>query len=143
MKTHFISEKIEDFIILCPSNINLDSELISALRSIATLLKNSPNIEIEQSKLMKKTDNLAVTLKALSSLSKYTKQQWVSVIGEFGLDIELNPRASSRDVLGKVLAYLDENPDVLKKFEKKNRPVSRNKNETSLEDTLSKLINYK
>jgi hypothetical protein len=108
--------------------------------ALIKLLQQAPNMEIEQTKLMKKTDDLAVSLKSLVSLSKYNKQQWVSIIDEFGLDISLNPRASARDVVGKVLTYLDEHPEVLKQIEKKGKVKAGT---ADLEETLSKLIGYK
>jgi len=118
------------------------SSVATALTDIAGLLLRSPNIELADARLMKKTDELAVTLKALTSLSKYSKQQWVSIIEEFSLPIELNPRASTRDVVGKVLGYLEAHPEMLQTQRKRSTTTTKS-TPSNLEDTLNKLINYK
>lgn len=134
MKTHDIAKNLNLLITdSCAQNFK------SALSEASKLLMKSPNMECADAKLLKKTDQIAVSLQALISLSKYSKQQWISVIEEFNLPIVLNSRASSRDVVGKVLSYLEANPSVLKT---QNR--TREKSDTSnLQDTLNKLINYK
>lgn len=136
MKTHDIAKNLNSLI-----TDNCAPNLKSAISEASGLLMRSPNMESVDAKLLKKTDQIAVSLQALISLSKYSKQQWISVIEEFNLPIVLNPRASSRDVVGKVLSYLEANPSVLK-TPKRTREKSNTTNTTNLQDTLNKLINY-
>lgn len=119
---------------------NKYNKVKEAINQLQKLLSNSPNFELSISKVQRNTDDISGSLKGLIALSKYDKQKWISIIDEFGLPIELNPRASTRDVIGKVLAYLDANPEVLAKSRKsKSRPLEN----TTLEDTLNKLMNFK
>jgi hypothetical protein len=93
------------------------------LRSLADLLEQFPNTELSgldailrgTSKL--DTRQVAINLRTLHSLSKINKQDWVRLISEYGFNIDIQPRDSSRNIIGKLFNYLDANPqaiDVLK-----------------------------
>lgn len=120
------------------SNRDLSS-FIGGFEEVKRMLASSPNVELDGAKVFRAGSDNKANLKALISLSKYDKQRWLEIIDEFSLPIDLNPRASTRDIVGKVLGYLDAHPEVLSSSRK-----HKAKNDSSnLEDTLNKLINYK
>lgn len=95
-------------------------DLAEALKMFAMMLKRSPNIDVNDlafidrfstetpsSKRRSKKDDLPVALSALLSLSRIDKREWVELISDLGLSLEINPRDSSRDVVGKVLRLLE------------------------------------
>lgn len=144
MKTHVAAGILRDILSALGSPLQSLSHTSSEdLIELIELLKHAPNIELADARIMKKTDEIAVSIKALVSLSKYDKNQWVSIVREFGLPIELNPRASTRDVVGKVLSYLDTHPEVLKQRRRVANVERRRTTPGNLEDTLNKLINFK
>jgi hypothetical protein len=50
-------------------------------------------------------------LSALVALSKFTKPQWETVIREYRLPIPVLRTESTRDVVGKILRHLEQNPE--------------------------------
>jgi hypothetical protein len=144
MKTHEIALNFE--MLLKRLNLNdsritveISSETVQALVEVCSSLQRAPNLELDQLHLVKRANDVAGSLRGLVALSKYDKQRWLELIDEFNLPIELNSKASSRDIVGKLLAYLDDNPDALKNSRKtKYKPES-----ATLEDTLDKLINFR
>ena len=49
-------------------------------------------------------------------LARIDKKQWIQMIRDFGFDIPIRPADASRDVLGKLLRFLDQNPQALQKL---------------------------
>src|SRR5208283_4315788 len=89
-------------------------ELAQALTTLARLLKSGPNVELSQLKVREVFDShsnrdLALNLSTLVSLSSVDKQKWMELIRENGFPIEIRPRDGSRDILGKLCAYLESN----------------------------------
>jgi len=102
-------------------------ELAQALEGLAELLKNGPNIEFGdfQKKVQSYNQSLnpeeiSIGLSHLVALSRFDKQQWVSVIEDYDFPIGVRSRDASRDVLGKLLSYLEENPGARKKLREKS-----------------------
>jgi hypothetical protein len=97
-------------------------ELAAALEFLARLLRQGTNDDLESlsSERLKRTKpdmaNIPVALSTLVALSGVDKQQWQAVIREYGFPIEFRPRDASRDILGKLLNYLEENPDARKRL---------------------------
>lgn len=100
-------------------------ELAEALKLFATMLKRGPNIDVEDlafsdrfntdapsSRKRSKKDDLPVALSALLSLSRIDKREWVELITDLGLGLEITPRDSSRDVVGKVLRLLEKDANA-------------------------------
>jgi hypothetical protein len=90
-------------------------ELAQALNALARLLKAGPNVDISQLKVTEVFDSrsnrdLALNLSTLVSLSSVDKQRWMELIRENNFPIDVRPRDGSRDVFGKLCAYLEENP---------------------------------
>lgn len=144
MKSHEVAHSLQA--ILCRSEIvgaieslNGDGDIVCALTDLAAILQRGPNAEIEHLLGGKRSGDVTASLKSLVALSKYDKQRWLTLIDEFGLPIELNVKASSRDIVGKVLVYLDAHPEALQ-IPKKTK---QRRDSATLEDTLNKLINFK
>lgn len=93
-------------------------ELARALTALGKMLRNLPNEEMGSfEERVGRTDRqkaaeIAVSLSTLASLSTYGKQEWTDFISDFDLPIEVRNRDASRDILGKILKYLEENKDV-------------------------------
>jgi hypothetical protein len=96
-------------------------ELANALRLLAKMLEDGPNTQVsEMNKLFGRSMNkpdanqVAVNLQTLMQLSKIEKQQWKSLIyDDYGFKINITPRDSSRDILGKLLKYLEDSPNAI------------------------------
>lgn len=92
-------------------------ELAQALSVLSKLLKSGPNVELSQLKVRELFDShnpkdLALNLSTLVSLSSVDKQKWMELIRENGFPIEVRPRDASRDIFGKLCAYLEANPQA-------------------------------
>lgn len=100
-------------------------ELAKALRLLASLLENSANIPLEEAIVIAASDGklnssqMAVSLSTLVELSRVDKQQWLAFIKELGFSIEVGPRDGARNVLGKLLSYLEINKDAREKLRTK------------------------
>jgi hypothetical protein len=96
-------------------------DLAQALNQLAKALRTGPNVEIADLDLnftnpKGKMDNLsvAVGLDTLVGLSKIDKRQWIALIEEFQIPVSVDPRDSTRNILGRVLSYLEKNQDARK-----------------------------
>jgi hypothetical protein len=58
------------------------------------------------------TSQIAVNVSTLAELARIDKQQWLAFIREYHLPIESRPRDATRDILGKVLTYLESNSEA-------------------------------
>jgi len=65
------------------------------------------------------TKQVAINLRTLHSLSKINKQDWLKLINEYGFDLNIEPRDSSRNIIGKLLSYLDANPQAIDTLKRK------------------------
>ncbi|MCI1050577.1 hypothetical protein [Stenotrophomonas maltophilia] len=112
-------------------------DMASALTEMAKALKAMPNVELSSALQPgglqggDKTAEIAVSLATLASLSSYGKNEWVSVIVEYDLPIIIRPRDAARDVLGKLLAYLEENKSAREKLTEDVQRRSKSSNEVS------------
>ncbi len=98
-------------------------ELARALKQLGDILLAAQNLELrdvavtsEDSVRKGRTSNMAVSLSTLVDLARIDKQQWLSFIEENHFPIEFRQRDAARDILGKLLAYLEENPDAREKL---------------------------
>jgi hypothetical protein len=99
-------------------------DLADQLKKIAVFLKRGPNIEIDDLSTLANqlvhqakakpsaTKDLPIALSALLSLSKVDKSEWITLINDLGLQIEVRTRDASRDILGKVLKILETEPEA-------------------------------
>lgn len=98
-------------------------EIAISLNQLAKILKSGPNIDLadftfkpekDQENLSRK--EIALNISTLLALSKVKKHTWVEFIEENGWSFEIPPRDSSRNIIGKILKYLDSHPNALKKL---------------------------
>ena len=91
-------------------------DLAQALLTLAKMLRSGPNAELAQLRLRDVlgephgSQQLALNLSTLVSLSSVDKSRWLQLIRENRFPIEVRPRDGSRDIFGKLCAYLEENP---------------------------------
>lgn len=103
-------------------------EFARLLRKLATQLRKGPDMDadlaidriIERPASIEggvKSDDLPVALSALLSLSSVDKSEWISLISELGLSVDVRPRDASRDIMGKVLKVLESQPLARQKLQ--------------------------
>jgi hypothetical protein len=100
-------------------------EAAQLLMQLAKILRRAPNVELSNFELnnfnrlfteQSNSDEVVIGLSTLVELSQVDKNQWLSLIREYQFPIAVRPRDASRDILGKLLRYLDENPEARKKL---------------------------
>jgi hypothetical protein len=120
-------------------------ELANALSTLARMLKAGPNIEVSQLNIKDtfagphSTHNLALNLSTLASLSNVDKSKWADLIREYRFPIEIRPRDASRDLIGKLFSYLEENPRAQEQL-KAGASRSTSKSSPELMKALSTLL---
>lgn len=126
-------------------------ELSRALMSLAKILKIGPDIDVDDWSILSnvkpqtghgaslKEDDIPMALYTLVKLNDVSKSQWLSLIKDFDIDVEIRPRDANRDIVGKILSYLASNPkareNLLKTSSKKNVSES-----TELANALNLLL---
>lgn len=90
-------------------------DIAKILRALANVLEQGPNTPIESAVMTAKDSainktQIAVSLDTLIELSSIDKAKWISFINEMGYKLDLRPRDGSRDILGKLMNYLESNP---------------------------------
>ncbi len=98
-----------------------------ALLAWAEKLRAGPNVEISdltpvatQQSAPLSTQNMTLGLSLLSQLSKVNKQEWAQFVREHSIPINVEQRDSSRNVLGKLLNYLETHPEAQKNLSAKS-----------------------
>jgi len=61
------------------------------------------------------------SLKLLIQLSNYSKKEWLDLMRMLGLTVDIRPRDASRDLMGKVLKALEDQPDAIERLQKSVR----------------------
>ncbi|MCP1468017.1 hypothetical protein [Pseudomonas sp. S3E17] len=125
-------------------------ELSKALLALSKILKSGPDVDIEDWSMlsrpapMPKSSNLKesdipAALYTLVKLNDVNKSQWLSLMKEYDIDIEIRSRDANRDIVGKILNYLAANPNarenLLRTGSKKNVSES-----TELANALNLLL---
>ena len=99
--------------------------LAKSLKEFADILYQLPDKEISELsnyfKLPNELDTrqVALNLKTLHALSKIKKQEWIKVINDYNFDIVIEARDSARNIIGKILNYLDANPSAIDTLKRK------------------------
>jgi hypothetical protein len=97
-------------------------DLAKALIVLADVLRSAPNQPLEDlthvtsHRRPPDPNNLPMALSTLVALSDYDKQQWINLTKEYEFPIEVGPRHSSRDVIGKLLKHLERDPEARKRL---------------------------
>lgn len=96
-------------------------EAARVLSSLARMLRAGPNVplggltNLAQLSGNSKSSDLPVALSALVAVSNFKKSQWEAVIKEYRLPIQIKPAESTRDVLGKIVQHLAQDPESRKR----------------------------
>jgi hypothetical protein len=121
-------------------------DVAKALAELTQILKASPNSEIGKLQLTEPVKNkmgssqIAVSLDILISLATIDKSEWLNFASEMSLPMEFRPRDGSRDILGKIFRYLEENQEAREKIKAKVRQKSSIEGSDSVIKALSLLI---
>lgn len=126
-------------------------ELSKALLALSKILKSGPDIDVEDWSILSKNtvatskatplkdSDIPTALYTLVRLNDVSKSQWLSLIQDFNIDIEIRQRDATRDIVGKILNYLATNPiareNLLRTGSKKNATES-----TELANALNLLL---
>jgi hypothetical protein len=100
-------------------------ELAKGLRALAAILDRAPDSDLSTLQLNDRdtrsvsSSQIAVNLSTLAELARIDKQQWLTFVREYNLPIDTRPRDAARDILGKVLTYLDTNDDARRALKEK------------------------
>jgi len=111
-------------------------DVARVLTALAQLLRRGPNVPLEdlritgRSRPKTSTDQVPVALSTLVALSQFDKSQWIDLIHAYEFPVEIRPRDASRDILGKILRYLEESPEARKRLANQ---ASRSRPDTSPE----------
>lgn len=105
------------------------------LMTMARVLKSGPNVDLDDidisgfssspsDKASVRPEDIPQALHMLVGLNNVPKQQWINLIDEYNFDIEIRPRDANRDIYGKLLKYLSDNPIARQRLlaGKKDRP---------------------
>lgn len=93
-------------------------EAAKVLSSLATALRSAPNQTLEELAEggSRKVDTGSVdvprALSMLVALSHFDKMQWMQVAEELRLPVDIRSRDASRDIMWKILRYLEANPEA-------------------------------
>lgn len=101
-------------------------EFANALSQMAKILKSMPNQEMDNLSFQSldkigsgnKKEKAVVGLHTLATLSKIDKSQWLDLIEEHDFNIPIRPRDANRDIIGKLLSYIDKNESAQESIKK-------------------------
>lgn len=96
-------------------------ELAKALEGLAKILKAMDNVALDElsalpTRRRPDSSEIPLALSTLVGLADIDKTQWVSFINANKFPIQVRPRDASRDVVGKLLRYLEQSPEARKKI---------------------------
>jgi hypothetical protein len=119
-------------------------ELAQALTMLARILKSGPNVDLAQLRLKDmfgghSSQELALNLSTLVSLSSVDKSKWLELIKEHGFPIEVRPRDGARDIFGKLCSYLEANPQAQERL-KQSATRATSKSSPELMKALATLL---
>ena len=93
-------------------------QVAKVLRKLSEMLERAPDSDLDEMFVSNRkatpvsTSQIAVNLSTLAELARLDKQEWITFVREYNLPIEARPRDAARDILGKVLTYLESNPEA-------------------------------
>lgn len=120
------------------------------LTIMAKVLKNGPNVELSELDIDSfnsvscigpkvEQNDIPRALSMLVGLNNVNKSQWLNLIEDYELPLDIRPRDATRDIIGKLLRYLSENKEARERLSgKKAKKVSNSSSE--LADALSILL---
>ena len=117
-------------------------ELAKALEALASVLRATPNVPMDELTALTprrkpESSEIPLALSTLVGLAEIDKGQWLEFIRSNGFSIDVRPRDASRDVVGKLLRYLEQSPEARKKI---TNVAERSRSQTSPE--LQKALDF-
>jgi hypothetical protein len=122
-------------------------ELAQTLQSLARFLRSVPNVELDDlrdvlvsgsgKELRLFQDE--IDLSHFMALSRINKRKWLDLIEAYNFPIEVRTRDSSRDILGKLLRYLERTPEARNQL-RRSSPSEARKASPELLKALSSLL---
>jgi hypothetical protein len=91
------------------------------LSALAKALRKGPNVplaglaNLAALRADLKSSDLPVALSALVAVSNFKKSQWEAVIKIYRLPVQVKSTESTRDVLGKIVQHLAQDPESRKR----------------------------
>jgi hypothetical protein len=121
------------------------------LMTMARILKNGPNVDLDDidiagistspsDKASVRPDDIPQALHMLVGLNNVPKQQWINLIDEYNFAIEIRPRDANRDIYGKLLKYLSDNPMARQRLLSSKKDKPRAGVSSELADALTLLL---
>jgi hypothetical protein len=95
------------------SPTRLPGETVAAMAALQELFSAVNVADLSELKLVQRRENIGSLLIKFAELSKFGKQEWIDLIDTYGIKLELNPRDSARDVMGRLARYLRDNPGAM------------------------------
>ncbi len=120
--------------------------LARALKQLADIMLDGPNVEVSRLDLddrsagrASSSSELAVNIDTLLELSRVDKVQWKAFIDEYSLEVAVSSKDSTRNILGKVLSFLEKSEAARKRV----KAAATRKSDTSpeLSRALAALLN--
>lgn len=96
-------------------------DVARALSTLGRALRESKNVALESITIQTNDNvepqpslgaNAPAALALLVRLAGYSKEEWRTLIKELDLDVPIKPTDSVRDILGRLLKYLNDNKDI-------------------------------
>lgn len=119
--------------------------LARSLRTLADWLDMMPDQSLEELEVAPRRDHptgeaLALNVSTLAGLSRLDRSEWIAFILEHEFPIEVRPRDASRDILGKLLKYLEREPEAVVYLQQKG--ASSASGNSDLSRALKALLKY-
>lgn len=124
-------------------------EVADLLVTLARVLRSMPEgpleEEVERARYRDRERKFAAysepsALVALVGFSKFTKSDWVNFIHEMDLPISLDPKHSSRDLMGKIVSYFADHPEGRARLRSMSKRGGRGDASQALLDAFSVLM---
>ncbi|MFL6235659.1 MAG: hypothetical protein ACJ76N_21180 [Thermoanaerobaculia bacterium] len=101
-------------------------ELARALGVLAKILRTGPNAELDSLTIAPEqraevSVEAALSLTTLLDLSRFDKSEWIKLIEQHKLPISVSRKDSARNIIGKIVAYLEEHPETLEEVKQSTR----------------------
>ena len=121
-------------------------ELAKSLQQLSRILLAAPNVELSDVELQsvesvasRTKEQMAVNLTTLLELSRIDKKRWVGLIEEHNFPIPTEARDSSRNIMDKVLRYLNSNPVAAESL-KRSTAKKTGRGSSELSQALASLL---
>lgn len=118
-------------------------EAAKVLSSLASALRSAPNQSLDElseggsRRVDAKAVDVPRALSMLVALSHFDKDQWMQVADELRLPVDIRSRDASRDIMWKILRYLEANPEARNRL---THSATRQRSQTSPE--LSQALQF-